>query len=416
MNFLRTHVRWCVVALLFVTAAVSYLDRMVLSVLAPTLRSSLGFGDVEYSYVVSSFLAAYAIGLTFCGRLLDKYGVKLMLICALAFWSIAGASHAAAVGWLSLAAFRFLLGLGESFNSPAAGKTVAEWIPQRERGLCMAIASNGNMVGAILAPPIVAGITLCLGWRWAFVVTGGLGLVLCWVWKRFYHSPDRHFLVSESERAVILSGRAMPAASSKNEPRPSVLALFSNRACLGFFLARLLTDPISYFFIFWLPSYLQQERHFSMALIGAVGWMPFLASDIGGPGGGALSDWLVRRGVKPHRARLALMLFAATCMPAAIVAALTPWAWMSVACIGLVLGAQSCWMANQLTYMSELVPRGHVASILALSTLGGSLGGILANLMAGRVIHSVGYLPVFCILAFCHLTAWLILRLTTRRF
>lgn len=415
MKFLHAHVRWCVVALLFVTAVVSYLDRMVLSVLAPTLRSSLGFGDVEYSYVVSSFLAAYAIGLTFCGRLIDRYGVKLMIICALAFWSFSGAIHAVATGWLSLVVFRILLGVGESFNSPAAGKTVAEWIPRRERGLCMAIASNGNMVGAVIAPPLVAGITLLLGWRWAFVVTGGIGLVVCWVWRRFYHSPDAHPALTEPERALILSDRKAPMASERVVPRPSVLALFSNRTCRGFFLARLLIDPISYFFIFWLPSYLQQERHFSIALIGIVGWLPFLASDVGGPGGGALSDWLVRRGLAPQRARLSLMFLAACCMPAAIIAALTPWAWVSVVCIALVLGAQSCWMANQLTYMSESVPRGHVASMLALSTLGGSLGGIAANLMAGRLIHSIGYLPVFCILAFCHLLAWLVLYFTTRQ-
>ena len=149
-------------------------------------------------------------------------------------------------------------------------------------------------------------------------------------------------------------------------------------------MARLLTDPIVYFFTFWLFSYLKTERHFTLAMIGAVGWIPFLASGIGGPGGGALSDWLVRRGWQPRRARLALMLLAACAMPVSIVAVLTPNAWLSIACIALILGSQSCWMANQLTLISESVPRTHAASLLALSALGGSIGGIAANRIAVR--------------------------------
>ena len=177
----------------------------------------------------------------------------------------------------------------------------------------------------------------------------------------------------------------------------------------------MLTDPIVYFFTFWLFSYLKTERNFTLAMIGAVGWIPFLASDIGGPGGGALSDWLVRRGWQPRRARLALMLLAACAMPVSIVAVLTPSAWLSIACIALILGSQSCWMANQLTLISESVPRTHAASLLALSALGGSIGGIAANLLAGRTIHAAGYVPVFCTLGFCHLTAFAVLLLTGRK-
>ena len=169
-----------------------------------------------------------------------------------------------------------------------------------------------------------------------------------------------------------------------------------------------------YFFMFWLFSYLKEERHFTMAMIGAVGWIPFLASDIGGPGGGALSDWLVRRGWRPRRARLALMFFAACVMPVSILAVLTPNAWLSIACIALILGSQSCWMANQLTLISESVPRTHAASLLALSALGGSIGGIVANLLAGRAIDAMGYVPVFCAIGFCHLVAIAILVVTGR--
>lgn len=418
-GFLKTHLRWGVVVLLFFTAMLNNLDRMVLSVLAPTLKESLDFGDVEYSYVVAAFLAAYAVGYTFCGKVLDRVGVKIGLMGALVFWSFAGMGHAAAVGWFSLAAFRFLLGLGESFNSPGGVKAIAEWIPRRERGLCMAVFSNGNVLGSILAPPLVAFLSIRYGWRCAFLVTGGLGFLLFFVWHRVYHSPERHPRLTAEERELIVAdqqdaARDKGVLASKDPGKVSMLSLFRQPACVGFFVARLLTDPITYFFAFWLPSYLKAERGFSIAMIGAIAWIPFLASDVGGPGGGAMSDWLIRRGWAPRKARFALMFFAALCMPAAIVAVFSPMAWVSIACIAVVLGAQSCWMANQLTLISESVPRTHAASLLALSAMGGSIGGIAANLLAGRVIAAAGYVPVFCVIAFCHLTAFCVLLATSR--
>ena len=414
MNFLRMHLRWGVVALLFFTALLNNLDRMVLSVLAPTLKANLGFGDVEYSYVVSAFLAAYALGYTFCGKVLDRVGVKLGMMGALLFWSVAGMGHAAAVGWLSLATFRFLLGLGESFNSPGGVKAISEWIPRRERGLCMAVFSNGNVMGSIIAPPLVTFLLLHMGWRWAFVITGGLGIGLWAVWRLVYHSPECHPRLTEEERSLIIADRQEANGKSGDAPKGSFFELLRQPKCAGFFAARLLTDPITYFFTFWLFSYLKEARSFTPVMIAAVGWIPFLASDFGGPGGGALSDWLVRRGWHPRRARLALMLLAACVMPVAVVAVLTPSAWLSIACIALILGAQSCWMANQLTLISESVPRTHAATLLALSALGGSIGGIAANLLAGRAIHAAGYVPVFCTIGFCHLAAFAILLITGR--
>ena len=412
-RFMRTHLRWGVVALLFFTAMLNNLDRMVLSVLAPVLKSSLSFGDVEYSYVVASFLAAYAAGYTFCGMVLDRFGVKAGIMFALVFWSCAGIGHAAAAGWMSLAAFRVLLGLGESFNSPAGVKAISEWVPRRERGLSMAVFSNGNVLGSILAPPLVAFLCLHFGWRWAFVTTGMLGFVLWFVWRRFYHSPDRHPRISDEERELVLADQRAAAAEavarSVADRKPSMLSLFRNRVCVAFFVARLLTDPITYFFAFWLPSYLRDERGFTLAMIGALGWIPFLASDIGGPGGGALSDLLVRHGWPARRARLAMMAFAACCTPAALLAVHSGSSSVALAAIAIVLGAQSCWMANQLTLISESVPRSHVGSLLALSAMGGSIGGILASLLAGRTIAAVGYVPVFTVIAFCHAAAFAVL-------
>ena len=412
-SFIHTHQRWGIVALLFLAAMVNNLDRQSLSVLAPTLKGHLHFGSIEYSYIVTAFLAAYTLGYTFCGQLLDRLGVRIGLALALAFWSLCGMAHAVAVGWFSLACFRFLLGLGESFNSPAGVKALSEWIPRRERGLCMAIFSNGNILGAVLAPPLVSFLTVHFGWQSSFLITGAAGFALLAVWWRFYDTPERHAKLTEKERAYILAERAPAVAPNEPaEPKIPMLKLLGNPLCVGFFLCRFLTDPITYFFSFWLPDYLQNARGFSLAMIGMVGWIPFLASDIGGPGGGALSDWLVRRGWQSRRARLTMMAGAACLMPLAAVAVRTDIAWLALALIAILLGTQSCWMANQLTLISESISRQQAATLLALSAIGGSIGGMISTLAAGRVIASVGYVPVFTALGFTHGIAFLILFLT----
>lgn len=416
MTFLNEHRRWSMVALLFFVALVNNLDRQALSVLAPTLRETLNFGSVEYSYVVTAFLVAYTIGYTFCGRVLDHIGVKVGLALALGFWSLAGMGHALATGWISLAIFRFLLGIGESFNSPAGIKALSEWVPPRERGLSMAVVSNGNVVGAMLAPPIVAFFAVHFGWRWGFIVTGAVGFILLAIWWRTYETPEKHPRLTETERNYILT--SMPKALTVAKKIP-MMALLAQPICLGFFIARLLTDSSTYFFAFWLPDYLTHARGFTLAMIGLVGWLPFLAADIGGPGGGALSDWLVRKGWDSTKARRLMMGCAACLMPLAAVAVRCDSAWIAIALIAVLLAAQSCWMANQLTLISESVSRENVGTLLALSALGGSLGGVVSTLLTGRVIASYGYVPVFTTLGCLHLSAFGILtffhRLQKRR-
>ena len=404
LQFFREHQRWVIVALLFLVAMVNNLDRQTLSVLAPTLRKEMGFGPVEYSYITSAFLAAYTIGYLFCGRVLDRVGVKIGLAVALAFWSLVGAGHAMAAGWVSLAVFRFLLGLGESFNSPAGVKAIAEWIPPRERGLCMAVFSNGNIVGAIIAPPLVSFLALHFSWPWAFIVTGASGFVLLAIWWRIYETPEKHPALTPGERAYVLAARPPPGVALA--AKIPMWRLFAQPVCVAFFVARLLTDSTAYFFSFWLPDYLTHGRGFTLAMIGLVGWLPFLASDIGGPGGGALSDLMIRRGWNPPRARRTMMFIAACLMPLAAVAVRVDSAWVAIALIAVLLAAQSCWMANQLTLISESVSRENVATLLALSAVGGSLGGIVSNLLTGRAVAAYGYVPVFTVLGGLHLTAF----------
>jgi ACS family hexuronate transporter-like MFS transporter len=403
--------RWRVVALLFALSVLNYIDRQSLSVLAPTLESALGFSTVQYSYIVVSFLAAYSIGYLFCGSLVDRFGVRRTVAGAVAVWSLASLLHVWATGWIGLLGCRFILGLGESCNSPCGLKAMAEWIPRRERGLSTAIFSNGYIVGAMLAPPFVAWIALRFGWQWAFVGTSGLGLGYLGLWLRQYQAPEREPRLDAAERAYIFSERGGPP----DAPAISLLGALRNPLCFGLAMARLFTDSLSYFITFWLPTYLHGARGFSLAMIGLWAWIPFLAADVGGPGGGALSDWLVRRGWAPAAARRRLMLAAACLMPVSLVAVHARSAAFALALIAVLLGAQSCWNSNFLTLISEVFPRRHVATYAAATGMAGAAGGVITTLLAGQLIHNVGYVPVFTGLGFLHLTAFVIVIVAFRR-
>lgn len=402
--------RWLIVALMFALAVVNFLDRQTLSVLSHTLRSVLEFSEVEYSYIVTAFLVAYTIGFAVGGRIIDQVGVRISVAVALAFWSFAGMLHAFAVGWITLAACRFLLGLGESVSAPAAARAVSEWVPQRERGFSMAIVSTGFMFGAVLAPPLVSFIALRFGWQWAFIVTGAIGFVLLAVWLGFYRPPEEAPFLTEAERSHILSQRG--ANSTESGP---ILKVLAHPLCWTLIVARFLTDPLSHFLTFWLPEYLQSSRAFSLGMIGALAWIPFLAADIGGPGGGAISDALVRRGFTPQRARLTMMFIAACCMPLALVAVRVESGAVSIALIAVMLGAHSCWLINLLTLLTDSFPRHQVATVVGLSGMGGSIGGIISTLISAQVIEAVGYVPVFTVFGFVHLTAFALVITMWRR-
>lgn len=411
-TFIAEHRRWGIVVLLFLFSVTNNLDRQALAILAPQLKEELGFGPVEYSYIVSAFLVAYSIGFAVCGRMIDRFGVKPILAGALLFWSLTTMGHSVAAGWMSLAVLRFMLGFGESFNGPAGVKAISEWAPTRERGVSIAIFTNGYVMGAILAPPLVVFLTAHLGWRWSFVVTGSVGLALVAVWLGNYHAPQAHPRLTEKERRLILDSHA--SAPSPAAGQPTIWQLLRHPLCIGFFIAQLLTDPIAFFLNFWLPDYMH-SRGLAMAMIGWIGWLPFLGADIGGPGGGALSDWLVRRHWKPANARRALMLAAAGLMLFANLAVRTDMLWISIGLIGVLFAAQSCWKANQLALIAESIPRESVATLVSLSALGGSLGGVLSNLLTGRAIQAYGYVPVFTVISVLPLCAFACLELQMRR-
>lgn len=406
INFIRTHRRWQIVALLSLCSVVNSLNRLTLSVLGPTLEQMLHFGPKEYSYIVASFLTAYALGYVFCGAIIDRLGVKTALAGALIVWSAASAMHAFAAGWLTLALYRFLLGLAESFTSPAGMKGLAEWVPARERGLSTAIFSNGNTVGVIFAMLLVPLIAIHLGWRAGFILPALTGFALVALWQKGYSEPAQDLRLTPGERQSLPEEAATPSPGRQSV---SAWALFADPLCISFFVIRFVTDPVTYLLLFWIPQYLSHSRGFSLAMLGMIAWIPFFAMDLGGLLGGAISDFLVHKGMSPWMARRNVMLGAALLLPLTGAVVVVPWAWQAVALLALAAALQSCWMSNQLALISESVHQNNVGKALALSALGGSIGGIILALVAGRVIANYGYSLVFIVAGFLYVVGWTVL-------
>jgi MFS transporter, ACS family, hexuronate transporter len=408
---LREHRRWLVAGLLFFISTIAFLDRQTLSVLEKTLEEIFGFSAAEYSYIVMGFLIATGLGYLFAGGIVDRFGVRTSFAVALTVWSVAAVAHSLATGWISFLVLRVVLGLGESFYTPAAARVLRDWIPQRERGVCWAVFSTGNFIGAMIAPPLVAWLALHYRWQFSFVITGASGFVLLGVWLWLYHSPERQPGLSAAERTVILQGRGSNAVTQENI---SIFRLLSQPAVRSFFFTRFLTDPFTFFFLFWLPAYLQTSHGFSLAKTGMMAWIPFLGADLGALTGGAVSDWLIRRGTDPRLARRRILFVVACLTPLTLVAVRVGSAPLAVSLITLVMFLQASWNTNLTTLIIESTPPQNVARVVALTLMGGTVGGGLSTLLTGHVIKNLGYIPVFTALGFTHLTAYALMSISLR--
>jgi len=332
--------------------------------------------NVEYSRVLFAFLLAYTIMNGVSGPLIDRLGTRLGYALCIAWWSAAAMLHGFAQGAISLAAFRFLLGMGEAGNWPAAVKVVAEWFPERERALASGIFNSGSAVGALLAPPAVAWILLHYGWRAAFVAIGLVGFVLLAFWLPTYRTP------------VGQSAQAPPNS-------PPVSALLRNRFVWSFTLSKIFFDPVWYFYIFWFPEYLKTARHFDMASIGKFAWIPFLIAGAGNIFGGLLSSFLLRRGLSVTLARKLAITAFVLLMTAAIPAVLVPSAAVSIACVAIAMTGYTGALANMLSLPADVFPGHIVGSVYGLASMGSGFGGMVFALLTGWVVDHYSYTPVF---------------------
>lgn len=407
MNTRVRGLRWYIVGLLCLSTELNYLDRQTLSVLAQTIQDEFQISTIEYSHITSAFLISYTIMYAVSGRFVDWAGVHRSLAIFVSGWSIATILHAFARTPVHFMAVRFMLGATEPGNFPAGVKAVAEWFPMRERALAVGIFNAGTAIGAALAAPFVAFVTLTWGWRYAFVASGALGALWITAWLILYRSPEKHPWLRDEERARIVADRPVRL---ENQPEPPMVAwrqILRMRAVWGCILARMLTDPVSYLFVFWTPKYLQQEQGFDLAAVGKYSWLPFVALALGNIAGGAIPAALVRCGVTLNRARKSTMFAASCLMPVACLLLVQgPSPAAAVALVSMAMFAHAAW-AN-ITLPAETLPPQMLGSVTGLAGSLGGIMGILSQQAIGWTVQNISFTPVFAVCAFLHLAAFIL--------
>lgn len=400
------HYRWVICALIFFATTINYIDRQVLGILAPDLQKDIGWSESQYGYIVMAFQAAYAASLLFAGWVVDRIGTRLAYAISITLWSIAAMGHAFAHSAITFGIWRALLGLGEGGNFPTAIKTVAEWFPRKERAFATGLFNAGTNVGAIIAPLIVPWIALNHGWRWAFILTGAIGFFWLLFWLPMYRKPEEHPKVSKAELAHIRS----------DPPEPSVKIpwreLLKHRQTWVFALGKFMTDPVWWFYLYWLPKFLSKNYGLTLDKFGPPLVAVYLISDAGSIAGGWFSSRLIKIGWSVNASRKTAMLTCALCVIPIIFAWKASEMWVAVLFVGLATAAHQGWSANMFTLASDMFPRRAVGSITGIGGMAGSVGGMLFSAAAGNILEITGsYHTLFIIAGSAYLAALLIIHL-----
>lgn len=403
-----TRVRWLIVWTLFFSTVTNYISRQSFSVLSPLIVSQFHFTHAELGRILGTFQISYALTWLLGGILLDIVGVRIGLAIAAVWWSLMNILAGAAHSVMGFAALRFMLGMGEGLNWPGASKTVAEWFPREERSLAVAIFDSGSSVGGALAALLIPLIAIAIGWRWAFVVSGALGLVWVVVWLSVYRPFGSHPKVSASEARLIRSGRN-PAPISTERGLKRYGALVKNPNVWAVVLGRSLTDPIWWFYVFWLPQYLSDARGYSLKQIAFSAWVPFVAADIGNFTGGWISGYCVRRGVSVIHARLWVCGFSCIPMLAGIPVAGAHSPYLALGLIAFALWGFASWSTMGLTLPSDLFPQDVVATVTGLSGLCAGLLSAALTFLVGYLVDRYSYAPAFVVAGLLPLLATLCL-------
>jgi MFS transporter, ACS family, hexuronate transporter len=383
--------RWIVLALLCLSTVINYIDRQALAIVLPQLRGELGLTSYDYGVVTTVFLLAYSITQIGSGVLVDRVGTRLGFIFSIVIWSAAAGAHAFATGVWSLIVLRCILGVGEAGNWPAGAKAIAEWIPRDRRAFALGVFDGGSAAGAVIAPPLVAALTLTFGWRTAFVAIGAAGFVWLAVWWAVYRKPSEHPWLSAAGKEQIAAETAEPVPRAKVR----LVELLGQRKLWGLIFTRAMATPVWWFYVFWLPDYLSKERGLGLKEIGMFGWIPYLTVDFGKLLGGAVSDGLLHRGWSATLARKTVMAAAAVAMLGgtrvvgadSVAGAL---AWVSLATFGFGM-----WSANILALHTDIFPKSAIATAIGWTGAAASLGGAAFSWAAGWIVQTRGYGTVF---------------------
>ncbi|HCK6978503.1 TPA: MFS transporter, partial [Klebsiella oxytoca] len=389
-----------------------YLARSSLSVAASTLFTELHITEQQYSWVIMSFQMAYTVAQSFCGYILDSIGLRIgFFIFALA-WSFANMAHALAFNWQSLACFRGLLGLSEAAAIPAGIKTASEWFPSKERGVAGGLFNIGTSVGAMLAPPIVVWAIISWHWQFAFIISGGLGIIFAFMWLFLYRSPEKHQWVSDEEKEYIFSGQEK-ALQSDGDKRPSLLSLLKQRNFWGIAMTRFLSDPVWGTLSFWLPLYLIQVRDLPLKEIAMFAWLPFLAADIGCVAGGVLSNVLITKfHITTVNSRRIGFTIGALLMTSLSAVGFVENVYFAIALISLGGFAHQMLSTMAMTLASDLFKKNQVATVSGMAGSAAWMGQLLFTLVMGLLVHQIGYTPFFIALSILDLIAAAIIWLT----
>jgi ACS family hexuronate transporter-like MFS transporter len=398
------HLRWWIIALLFCSTVINYVDRQTLSVLARTIQDDLGLTDLAYAHIVQAFLLAYTLSYLFSGRITDWLGTRLSMTAFIVWWSLANVGTAFTTSAFTLGAARFLLGIGEPGNYTAGPKAIAEWFTPRERGLAYGIYTMGATIGATLAPPLIAWLALSYGWRSAFVMTGLAGLLWVVPWWWLYRSPHLHPRLTNAERARIPA--PADAASADDLPRDSEWTrwrtVLSQRETWLLLLSRVLTDPVWYFYLFWFPKYLTDGRGLTLSEVGRAAWVVYFAADAGSVAGGWLSGRLIQRGRPPIAARKTVLALSVGLVLAGPFVAYAPTMRLALACAAAVALGHLAWQVTIGALIVDLYPQPSIATAFGIVAAGSGFGGLLSTGIIGQLVTSYSYTPVFVGMAALH--------------
>jgi len=407
------HLRWYIAAMLLGAAIINYIDRQVFSILAPELQSVIGWSELDYGRIVIAFQVSYAVMLLISGRIIDRIGTRAGFAIAIAWWSVAAMLHALARNAFEFGLARFALGIGEAANFPASVKAVAEWFPAKERATATGIFNAGPTVGAIAAPILVPLISAWFGWKGAFVLTGLIGFVWLAAWWWIYHRPEEHPKLAAEELAIIREGAAPPAPAGL-----SWFTLLGYRQTWAYAVAKMLPDPVWWFYLFWLPKFLAQNFNIRGTQQIAPLTFVYVMAGLGSLVAGWASSRLVARGYSLNRARKTTYGTIAALMPIVIVAAYTESAWTAVILIGFAVALHQGFSTTVFTMAADLFPAKAVGSVIGL---GGALAGVCSILAAeytGRILQAnpTHYRPMFVIAGTSYLLCLLIVHLLVPKY
>jgi MFS transporter, ACS family, hexuronate transporter len=403
----RTY-RWRIVALLFFATTINYIDRQIIGILKPFISEELGWSESDYGFIVAAFQVAYAIGLVTTGKILDKLGTRMGYMWAMVVWSLAAMAHAAARSVAGFAAARFTLGIGQAANFPAAVKSVAEWFPRKERAFANGLFNAGSNFGAILAPIAVSAITVALGWKMAFLITGATGFIWLIFWLAFYQIPEKHPKVSASELQHISQDKDEKETGRKM----SWLQLFRYRQTFALLTTRFISDWVWWFFLFWVPDFLNKRYEVNITQVVLPLIIIYSVSIIGGISGGWLSSRFIQMGHSVDFSRKrAILICALVVMPVVFIYQVHN-LWVSVALIALATAGHQGWSANMFTLVSDIYPKYAIGSVVGLIGFAGAVGGALSASFIGLLLETTGsYFLIFLFAASVYIVNWLVIKI-----